>query len=107
MLRLGEVPDQEMDFAAVGKIGRYFLAEKNVRVMGDRLRAVEPVVIGDRLEGHARIAELAVKRLRLAVTLRHAQPAQDPLGRPVGEAGVELEINAQHNRRKWWAGNRA
>ncbi len=107
VLRLVQVPDEQMDFAAVGKVGGHFLAEKNVGVMRDRLAAVEPVVVGDRLEGHARRVELAVERLRLAVTLRHAEPAQDPLARAVREAGVELEINAQHNRRRWWVGSRA
>ena len=107
VLRLVEIPDEEMDFAAVGEIGGHFLAEKNVGVMGDGLAAVEPVVVGDGLEGHPGGVELAVKRLRLAVTLRHAEPAQDPLARPVREAGMELKINAQHNRRRWWVGSRA
>ncbi len=107
VLRLVEVPDQEMDFAAVGKVGGDFLAQENVRVMGDGFAAVEPVVVGDRLEGHPGGGELAIERLRLAVTLGHPQPAQDPLGGPVRKAGMELKVNAQHNRRRWWVGSRA
>jgi hypothetical protein len=107
VLRFVQVPDQEMDFAAVGEIGGHFLAEKNVGVMRDGFAAVEPVVVGDRLEGHPGGVKFLIKRLGLAVALGHAEPAQNPLARAVGEAGVELEVNAQHIRRRWWERNRA
>ena len=107
MLRLVEIPDEQMDFAAVGEIGGDLFAQENVGVMRDRLATIDPVVVGDRLESHAGIVELFVKRLRFAVTLRHAEAAQDPFARTVREAGVELEINAQHIRHKWWVGTRA
>ena len=107
VLALVQIPDEEMDLAAVGEIGRHLLAEENVGVVGDRLGAIEPVVVGDGLEGHARGVELAVERLRLAVTLRHAEPAQNPLGRAVGKTRVKLEVNAQHGRRRWWVESRA
>ena len=89
MLRLVEIPDEEMDFAAVGKVGGDFLAEKNVGVMGDGFAAVEPVVVGDGLEGHPGGVELAVERLGFAVALGHPEPAQDPLGRAVRKAGMK------------------
>ena len=43
----------------------------------------------------------AVKRLGLAVALRHAQPAQNPFARPVGEPGVQLEVDAEHGETVW------
>ena len=106
-LRFVEIPDEKVDFAAVGKISGHFDAEENVGVMGDGLATVEPVMISNGLEGHPGGIEFAVKRLGFAVTLRHAEPAKDPFARPVGKAGVKLEVNAQHNRRKWWVGSRA
>ena len=107
VLRLVEIPDEEMDFAAVGKVGGDFLAQENVGVMRNRLAAIDPVVVGDGLERHPGVVKFFVKRLRLAVTLRHAEAPQDPFAGPVGEAGVKLEINAQHIRRRWWVGTRA
>ncbi len=102
MLHFVQVPDEQVNLAAVGEIGGDLLAEKDIRVVGDGATTVDPVVIGDGLERHARGVELAVKHLRLAVTLRDAQAAQDPLARAVREAGMKLEINAQHICRRWW-----
>ncbi len=107
VLHFVEMPDEQVDLAAVGEVGGHFLAEKNVGVMREGAAAVDAVVVGDRLERHARGVELAVEHLRLAVALRHAEPAKDPLARPVREPRVHLEVNAQHIRRRWWVRSRA
>jgi hypothetical protein len=70
MLRLLEIPHQEMHFTPIGKIRRDLFANENVSVVREFETAFNPVMIRDSFQAHAHRVELLIQELRFAVTLR-------------------------------------
>lgn len=73
VLHLGNSPDEEMHFAAVvGETRADLLRNEHARSVGDFEAAFDAVVIGERDEIHAALAERVVKSARLGIAVRQS-----------------------------------
>ena len=93
VLCLGQIPHQNVHPAAVcGKIGGDLLAQKDAGQVGDFQRAIDGVVVGERDDIHAALAQQIVKRTGLRVAVGEIESPEQPIGRAVAEAGVQVEV---------------
>ena len=84
---------QAVDRAAVlGKAHRDLAGEEGARQVRDLERAVDGVVIGEGDQRHVALATAAVDHQRIGVALGRADPLEQPLGRPIGEAAVNVQV---------------
>ena len=88
-----DAPHEHVDFATgVGKARAHLLAEERARAAGDLEAAVDRVVVGDRDEVHAPRVQRVVERGRRGVAVGQTHAAEEPLGRAIAVAGVDVEI---------------
>jgi hypothetical protein len=72
--------------------------DERVGLIGNLEAAFDAVVIGDRDEVHPALFEAAVERNGIGLAVRQAHATEEPLGRAVAEARVDVKVCFQWAR---------